>query len=183
MSLLKIGALVAVGILVWVAYQNRYRFVRSSPRGTTRVKMQRNHSAQKTFLREIGKSEGMKLVAFAYAISGIDPNHQSVYNKALSLDATTTGHVRSAFRKNFYEQRLNFQLDNARDHTAHYQQMCDAMAADVRFLQIYLRNKEFFAMMLNNLTSGADHYAYRNPDIMPSEETLQHLWSGYLERP
>lgn len=183
MGLLKLLALAAMILLAWVVWQRRHTFVRRSPQGATRTKLSRNYTVQRDFLKRVDKTELMKLVAFAYAISGIDPHHRFVYDEALRLDATIAGCIRSAFCKNFHQQPLGFQLENARDNGPHYQQMCNVMASDVRFLQIYLLYKDFFAMMLDRLTSDTNYYAYRNSDIIPSEDVLQLLWTEYLERP
>jgi len=184
-GLLELLALVAVIILMWIAWQRRYTFVHRSPRGSTRTKLSRSYAVQRDFLERVGQAERMKLVALAYAACGFDAHHPFVYATARELSELKVVEVKIQiqFARVFRTHRFSFDIDEARNVDAHYQLMCSRLSADVEFLRIYLEHKLFFEQLIHRLTYNDQHFAYRNPDVVPSEGLLQLLWSEYLERP
>lgn len=185
---LVIGVFLAV--VLWVLWQKRHvireRITRTSP-GTVRVSLDRNYELQRKFLVKLDPVQRMKLAGLLFAMRGSDPNHYSVYEAAQVVDYHETGEVQCAFGQLFEDLSFGFYIDTVRDHDSHYQTMCRSMSDDVRLLRIYLRHKKFIAEVLDrlNLPTGGQIYSYaqRNPDIIPSPDVMQLLWSANLERP
>jgi hypothetical protein len=182
-DLLKLLALFAGLTLAWVVWQNRYRFVRRSPQGSTRTKLSRSYTVQRDFLERVSPTERMKLVALAYAACGFDPHHYIVYATARELSDRKVTEVKIALRRVFGTYRFSFGIDDARGIDAHYQRMCSELSTDVEFLRIYLEHKLFFERLINKLTYSDSYFAFRNPDVVPNEDLLQLLWTENLERP
>lgn len=183
MALLKLVTIVAAITLLWVAWKNRYRFVRRSPRGSARTKLSRNYTVQRDFLQKVSQAERMKLVALAYAACGFDAHYHIVHATARELSSHELGDIKIDLRRVFTAHHFAFDIGDARAINAHYQQMCSKLSADVEFLHIFLRHKLFFEQLLGKLACNDSYFAFRNPDIIPSEELLQLLWTENLERP
>lgn len=183
MGFLKLLALAAGIILVWVIWQKRHTFVRHSPKGSTRTKLSRNYAVQHDFLQKVNQTERMRLVALAYAACGFDPSHHFVYATARELSEWKVLEVKIEFRRIFAAHSFSFGVGNARDIDAHYQQMCSKLSADVHLLRIYLEHRSFFERLNHRLIYNDQHFAFRNPDLVPSEDLLQLLWTENLDRP
>lgn len=175
-----------VATILWILWQKRYviwnGIMRTSP-GTVKVSMDRNYTAQKVFLREIRDQESMKLVAFLYAISGIDKRYGPAFTMAALADGQQAAEICQEFRKVFGYQKFTFGVEEAYANPAHYQTMCREMGQDVRLLRIYLQHKTYLEALLSIMQNRPDFYAQRNPDIIPNPDVMQLLWSGHLERP
>ena len=183
MGLLKLLALAVIILLAWVVWQRRHMFVRHSPQGSTRTKLSRNYKVQRDFLEKVSQTERMKLVALAYAACGFDAHHHFVHATARELSDWGTLSVKIAFRRVFKAHRFSFNIDEARNIEAHYQLMCSKLSVDVEFLRIYLEYRAFLGTLTSRLIYSEQGFAYRNPDVVPSEDVLQLLWTENLERP